>query len=668
MRGKARAVALLLLCASGGVGALEVLTSTRQGHCAAYMEAQRSNASIPEVHRRMHSDDFCDCLSSSLGSGEEAQSSSACSFYTAGKRVFQCKNEIGGAAILLFASRHNDGVCDCCDGSDEDSFMNGGKVCEDTCETDLVQARRVALLWHRTVQAGKHSRQDLINELERKRRKEAETFNNLEDQLRDLKAISITMQRYLFLHSPREDMERFRLLRERLFQCVYGVHERCNLFHPEFFDSSEHVEYDAPASVLEKRKPRPKLIHSENEISYSHSLTGIARVRATLCEKPDIFRDDTNYIPVAVGDLVNYLNSPAGKSPVRVRHNEKTLYGRFFDEGEYGRLMFFLALGELLSIVALPATGLVYAVHLGFTYASEQLWNGMITCATPTSGTALPEVISSLCRIAQNTQVPGTAESNILNILDLRSYSVFLRLYDYFDPIFTWPARMARLAWHGPIMYYQFYFTRAKEGLPARRMCCLLRAGLNSTNEELARMSNRLKEEYDLREALKVGDQVVSSVPVDEVDYDNNLDTPGDKLDIGESGKKAKEKARRERAKSKKAKKKLAKKATNVVLVDYGLRKEWEAVKGMCLEKEFGGYQYKFCFFKEIKQGVTLLGKFSGWGGRESSLQLQTQSEMKTDAYYSTQVKDLPCILFFRSSARLTPTPNHYPSPLPGLR
>jgi len=59
-------------------------------------------------------------------------------------------------------------------------------------------------------------------------------------------------------------------------------------------------------------------------------------------------------------------------------------------------------------------------------------------------------------------------------------------------------------------------------------------------------------------------------------------------------------------------------------LLDYGLLKEWEAVKGLCLERDEGSYHYKFCFFKEIKQGSILLGRFSGWGAREEVIMQET--------------------------------------------
>lgn len=564
-------------------------------HCDAYLAASRSNNST-DFAGSLKNDNFCDCATHQGILEHEESSSSACSFFTPGKGSFRCAKDVRNEARVLFASRVNDGVCDCCDASDEDPLKNGGVVCQDTCETDLMAARRSALLWHRTVQAGKHKRQEQINELERKRHKESEIFSNIEGQLKDLKAVQAKMSYYLWEHSPREDMERFRLLRERLMNCVYGELDRCNLFHPEFFDNSELPDYEQPESVRKNIKPRPKCLHSDAEWSLMNSHTGTDRVRQTLCNKPDLFRDDTTMIATTTGELVSFLGTPAGKKTVRVKPHETTLFGRFLDEGEYGYAMGMLFLGEWTAIFLSPVTGVVYVLGLGLEYGQTLFWRAVDACVVSTSPTT-PEALRSACRSLQNVYIPGTAESAIMNHLDPRSYSVLAKLYDnYLDPLFVWPGRMARLAWYAPYMYLQFYFTKASHAMPARRMCCLLRAGLATAVEEMDRMNTRLQEESELREALKQGDEMGLAEASTE---DDGEDTTSSK-----AGK---------RVKAKKIKSWRKKSAS---LIDYGLRKEWEALRHVCTERDEGAYHYKFCFFKDIKQGTTTLGKFSGWGTR----------------------------------------------------
>ena len=72
-------------------------------------------------------DGYCDCPVS----GADEVHSGACS--GAGKVAradFECAAHPGVPAVHIFASRVNDGVCDCCDGSDE---FASGAACADSC-------------------------------------------------------------------------------------------------------------------------------------------------------------------------------------------------------------------------------------------------------------------------------------------------------------------------------------------------------------------------------------------------------------------------------------------------------------------------------------------------------------------------------------------------------
>ena len=68
-------------------------------------------------------DDYCDC-------GHDEMHSSACSFYQTG-RMFQCSDR-RHFNQSLFLSRVGDGVCDCCDGSDE-KYSKKPINCPNTC-------------------------------------------------------------------------------------------------------------------------------------------------------------------------------------------------------------------------------------------------------------------------------------------------------------------------------------------------------------------------------------------------------------------------------------------------------------------------------------------------------------------------------------------------------
>ena len=57
-------------------------------------------------------DHYCDCL----GDGSDEPNTSACSHVTVGQKTFQCPNH---SDVWIFASRVDDGIPDCPDGSDE---------------------------------------------------------------------------------------------------------------------------------------------------------------------------------------------------------------------------------------------------------------------------------------------------------------------------------------------------------------------------------------------------------------------------------------------------------------------------------------------------------------------------------------------------------------------
>ena len=69
-------------------------------------------------------DDFCD----DTRNGSDESFSSACSGYV-GNSAVMCK-DMRFVSMKVFSSRLNDGVCDCCDGSDEKNGVCGANTCE----------------------------------------------------------------------------------------------------------------------------------------------------------------------------------------------------------------------------------------------------------------------------------------------------------------------------------------------------------------------------------------------------------------------------------------------------------------------------------------------------------------------------------------------------------
>ena len=89
-------------------------------------------------------DDFCDCLDN----GADEPHTAACAGATdrAAAPRFTCLNSPTDEPMLLAASRVGDGLCDCCDGSDEAAATAAGSAaaCVDNCEAAKAAAAAAA--------------------------------------------------------------------------------------------------------------------------------------------------------------------------------------------------------------------------------------------------------------------------------------------------------------------------------------------------------------------------------------------------------------------------------------------------------------------------------------------------------------------------------------------
>merc|ERR1740130_2203746 len=98
-----------------------------------YLCASKCTDSLPAA---WINDDFCDCPED----GSDEPRTSACV-----RGLFYCANR-GFRPQYVRASVVGDGVCDCCDGTDEWSDHQSQQVCRVTCVEDAIAARAKAAL------------------------------------------------------------------------------------------------------------------------------------------------------------------------------------------------------------------------------------------------------------------------------------------------------------------------------------------------------------------------------------------------------------------------------------------------------------------------------------------------------------------------------------------
>ena len=192
------------------------------------------------------------------------------------KRLFTC-GKSGPIKKDIPYSRVNDGICDCCDGSDEintfyyhNNNNHNSTKCKDTCSTDLTQYKKLALAQHRKVQGGITVKKEFIDKYRRHREKEAKLLNLLKSEEKNMKQLLFNMQ-YQLIHTamPRENRLRMKLIREREMNCASGDFPSCELYYYGFHNDDE-LEFEGIPAIYNTPKPRYQYQHSG--MLYIHSL------------------------------------------------------------------------------------------------------------------------------------------------------------------------------------------------------------------------------------------------------------------------------------------------------------------------------------------------------------------------------------------------------------
>ena len=142
-----------------------------------------------EAAQYVENDDFCD----DLVSGEDERHSAACTGLVPALRLKFLCGPNNSTQIPL--SRVGDGVCDCCDGSDEMQGEESG--CPDVCAKQQMDAKMEALSWHRYVQTGARKRQEMVNSMRRKKTREVKNLETLRQDFTNVRKVSLDLRYWL---------------------------------------------------------------------------------------------------------------------------------------------------------------------------------------------------------------------------------------------------------------------------------------------------------------------------------------------------------------------------------------------------------------------------------------------------------------------------------------
>ena len=160
-------------------------------------------------------DEYCD----DLAFGTDESRTSACSGVWGSSTRFKCGKD---NSTSIPTSRVRDGVCDCCDGTDEKPHGEGKSPCPDVCAKQEMSAKMEALEWHRFVQQGVRKKQEMVNTMRRKKTREGKTLENLRQDLRNVKKVQLDLRYWLRKEESKEVPKHFQLLRDRELRCISG--------------------------------------------------------------------------------------------------------------------------------------------------------------------------------------------------------------------------------------------------------------------------------------------------------------------------------------------------------------------------------------------------------------------------------------------------------------
>eukprot|EP01038_Epipyxis_sp_PR26KG_P009870 gene9870-13277_t len=434
----------------------------------------------------IQNDDFCD-----KSNGEDEPRTSACSYISG--TSFTCN--LGGLIEQTIpASRVSDGVCDCCDGSDEITYLNPSFVgCKNTCDDDYQTIRRTALINHRILQSGMRNRKEKLDKMTQRKRREYREYDVLKQEVFELSNYMFTMRYLITQQYSAERNLRWKLIRERHTKCAGGYDEACDIYASEYIITDELV-YEGRRPIELNPKDKFKWQHTPEEIRYLQSLSSLDRVKATICPSKDVLPDDNSRIHTRVGELVTYLSSAAYQKPkelTKIELRKRALFSPFLEDGSRGHL---LALQIILEIIGIISSPIILSTHWLLHYFSlfqTFVWDKIIECS---DNNQLPLTLRAYCLFIKSSDEDDSRLANILSYIDYNRYSALTSFYDNFQEYFRNQIWMIRYIWLTPTVYFDYFYNKKNILLPPRRQSCLLREGLLAIEKEIIYLQNEIRE------------------------------------------------------------------------------------------------------------------------------------------------------------------------------
>jgi len=250
-----------------------------------------------------------------------------------------------------------EGICDCCDGSDEiDSPFQVN--CPNTCEQSLARLRKQTLIHYRNIQAGLRAKAEVLQRQKQAKQQNIKTLQNLLEEKEELRKLHFQLTHFLNFESSPETQMRWKLLHERLHNCASGQQHICeDLFASTYF-SEDELRHEGFPEIYLNPKQRFVYEYSDDEKLALARSTGLERVRLGICPVRDLLPDQDARIFARLFDYVHFMESTAGTNKQLQQSKramqDTTLFARFLENGSRGYVLAGVQTGEVLGLVLSP--------------------------------------------------------------------------------------------------------------------------------------------------------------------------------------------------------------------------------------------------------------------------------------------------------------------------
>jgi hypothetical protein len=528
------------------------------------------------------------------------------------------------------------GICDCCDGSDEvGSPFN--VVCGNSCKQSLFAFQRETLAEYKTLSSGLQARNELVNLMKRRKLRDQQSYLSLVAELEETEKVYYRMRVHLEKEEAgKEAALQFQELRRRVRECADQFLPLCDIFgdggaayemaddsslpihlfggdeegEEEFLRDSSISSEGGKATEKEAAQREAEVAAAQKKDSQRDevrktTMTALQRVHSSYCSYLEqdvrgLLPEETPRVHKSVQQYLAYTSGRGGQADkkrsrsVEMIRKKNTLFGPFLDNGREGHILAAQVLCELLGIFLSPLTMPLTVAHHATNRLISAFWLQMKDCSISHSGSrGEEEEDETECpawkvSLAKSLREGGTL-SRVLDALDFSQYNSLVRLQK------SWAPYSSALRWYWTLIqqapwYYSRYYlspvlsslssalfgggkgagtgTAAGIGLlPVKRDACTLREGIRVATEEMAALREKIQSRR--------------------LEEENNKKQQRQETEVSGS-----------------------------VSLDFSKDGSWEALQGLCLEKQEGEYLYKVCLFDSVFQGSTRLGSFRGWGDR----------------------------------------------------